>query len=93
MTELHLAEQVALVTGSGRGIGRRIALALAEHGADVVINDVVEENARAAAAQVEELGREAMVAIADITSETQVQEMVESVMARFGRIDILVNNA
>jgi len=93
VTELHLAEQVALVTGSGRGIGRRIALALAEHGADVVINDVVEENARAAAAQVEELGREAMVAIADITSETQVQEMVESVMARFGRIDILVNNA
>ncbi len=90
---MHLAEQVALVTGAGRGIGRTIALALAEHGADVVINDVVEENARTAAAQVEELGREAMVAIADVTSETQVQEMVESVMARFGRIDILVNNA
>jgi 3-oxoacyl-[acyl-carrier protein] reductase len=90
---LHLAEQVSLVTGSGRGIGLTIALALAEHGANVVINDVVEENARAAAAQVQKLGREAMVALADVTSKTEVQEMVESVMARFGRIDILVNNA
>ncbi len=90
---MHLAEQVALVTGSGRGIGRAIALVLAEQGADLVINDVVAESAQAVAAEIERLGRQAIPMVADVTEESDVQSMVEAVLERFERIDILVNNA
>ena len=90
---MDLANQVALVTGSGRGIGRAIVLGLAEQGANVVVNDVVAERAQAVAAEIEALGREAMAVTADVTDEAAVQEMIDSVLGRFGRIDILVNNA
>ncbi len=90
---MHLEKQVALVTGCGRGIGQAIALALAEHGANVVVNDVVEESAELVAAQIEEMGVAAMPVVADITSEDAVKKMVTAVMDRFGHIDILVNNA
>ncbi|MCK4324037.1 MAG: SDR family NAD(P)-dependent oxidoreductase, partial [Armatimonadetes bacterium] len=90
---MHLEDQVALVTGCGRGIGRAIALALAEHGANVVVNDVVEENAEQVAAEIEGMGVAAMPVVADITSEDAVKKMVTAVMDRFGQIDILVNNA
>jgi len=90
---LHLKDQVALVTGSGRGIGQAIALALAEHGANVVVNDVVEGSAEQVAAQIEEKGVAAVPVVADITSEDEVKAMVAAVTDRFGQIDILVNNA
>ena len=90
---MHLEDQVALITGSGRGIGQAIALALAEHGANVVVNDVVEESAEQVAAQIEEMGVAAMPVVADITSEDAVKKMVTAVMDGFGQIDILVNNA
>jgi len=90
---LYLEDQVALVTGSGRGIGRAIALALAKHGADVVVNDVVEESAQQVAVEIEAMGVAAMPVVADITSEDEVKAMVTAVMDRFGQIDILVNNA
>ena len=90
---MHLKDQVALVTGSGRGIGQAIALALAEHGGNVVVNDVVEESAEQVAAQIEEMGVAGMPVVADITSEDEVREMVTAVMERFGQLDILVNNA
>jgi len=90
---LQLEGQVALVTGSGRGIGRAIALALAEHGANVVVNDVMAESAQQVAAEIEARGVAAMSAVADITSEDEVKAMVTAVMDRFGQIDILVNNA
>ncbi len=90
---MHLKDQVALVTGSGRGIGQAIALALAEHGANVVVNDVVEESAEQVAAQIEEMGVAAMPVVADITCEDEVKAMFTAVMDRFDQIDILVNNA
>ena len=90
---MHLKDQVALVTGSGRGIGQAIALALAENGANVVVNDVVEESARQVAAQIEEMGVAAMAVVANITCEDEVKAMVTAAMDRFGQIDILVNNA
>jgi len=90
---LHLKDQVALVTGSGRGIGQAIALALAEHGAGVVVNDVVEESAKQVAVQIEAMDVAAMPVVADITCEDAVKAMVTAVMDRFGQIDILVNNA
>jgi len=90
---LPLSGQVALVTGSGRGIGQAIALALAEQGANLVINDVDLESAQATAAEIERRGREAMVHGASVVEETQVEEMVEAALARWGRVDVLVNNA
>jgi len=93
VSRLQLEGQVALVTGSGRGIGRAIALALAEHGANVVVNDVMAESAQQVAAEIEARGVAAMSAVADITSEDEVKAMVTAVMDRFGQIDILVNNA
>ena len=82
-----------MVTGSGQGIGRAIAVALAEHGANVVVNDVVEESAQQVATEIDERGVAAMPVVADITSEDAVKAMVTAVMDRFGQIDILVNNA
>lgn len=90
---MPLTDQVALVTGSGRGIGRAIALALAEEGAHLVINDVDAASAEETAGEVRARGREALVQTADIVDEAQVEAMVEAVMERFGRLDILVNNA
>ncbi len=90
----RLDGRVALVTGAGRGFGRAIALALGREGADVVVN----YNASAAAAKevVAELaaaGRRAEGVQADVAREDQVRAMVERVLARFGRLDVLVNNA
>ncbi len=90
---MNLDGQVAIITGAGGGIGAEIARTLAGAGANIVVNDVVEDAAQAVADEVEQLGREALVNTADITDEAQVQEMVDEVMEAFGRIDILVNNA
>jgi len=86
--------KVALVTGSGRNIGRATILQLAAEGADVVVNarsnqaeaDAVAEEARA-------LGVKAMAILADVSKKEQVDSMVSMAMAEFGKIDILVNNA
>jgi 3-oxoacyl-[acyl-carrier protein] reductase len=89
-----LAGRVALVTGAGRNIGRAIALALAADGARVVVN--VRANraeAEAVATAIGRAGGEALVALADVTRVYAVEAMVEAAIARFGRIDILVNNA
>jgi 3-oxoacyl-[acyl-carrier protein] reductase len=93
--ELGLKDKVALVTGAGNrvGFGRGIALILAEHGCDVVVNDVNLEGARQTAAEVEDLGRRALVIKADVTKSAEVKAMVKQALDKFGRIDILVNNA
>lgn len=86
--------KVALVTGSSRGIGRGIALALAEAGADVVVNCM--GNVAAAeevAEKVRGFGRKALILKGDVSDAAQVQEMFGKIMAEFGRLDILVNNA
>jgi 3-oxoacyl-[acyl-carrier protein] reductase len=86
--------QVALVTGSVRRIGRATALAFARAGAAVVINArSSRDEAEATAREVEALGVPAMVHLADVTDEQAVAAMVEAVTGRFGRLDILVNNA
>ncbi len=90
---MPITDQVALVTGSGRGIGRAIALALAEQGAHLVINDVDAVSAEETAAEVQARGRQALVQTADIVDEAQVEATVDAAMERFGRLDILVNNA
>jgi 3-oxoacyl-[acyl-carrier protein] reductase len=89
-----LAGKVALITGAARRIGRASALALAGEGAAVVVNTrSARAEAATVAAEIEALGGQALVQIADVTDEAAVQAMVEAALARFGRLDILINNA
>ena len=90
---ISLGGKIALVTGAGRGIGRAIAIVLAKAGADVMVNDLKAESCKETAASIEELGRRAIIAEGDISSESDVRSIVEKGIAHFGRIDILVNNA
>ncbi len=89
-----LAGQKALVTGANSGIGRGVAIALGQAGADVIVNYVTDDDA--AGAVVKEIragGSDAHAIKADVSSETQVAAMFAEMMSRFGTIDILVNNA
>ncbi len=91
---MKLTDQVAIVTGASRGIGREIAILFAEQGCDVAINYRGDEaGALETAAAVEQLGRKAMLVKADVASFEQCGNMVDAVIDRFGKIDILVNNA
>jgi 3-oxoacyl-[acyl-carrier protein] reductase len=91
---MRLQGRVALVTGGSRGIGRAIALALAEEGADVVVNYASAEGpAREVAAAIEARGRACLLHRADVACYDQVLQMRDAVLARFARLDILVNNA
>ena len=86
--------KVALVTGSGRGIGKAIALKLAENGATLVINDVGDSApAEQTVAEIKNLNRQAIVVMADVSSSAYVTKMVETAIATYGKVDILVNNA
>lgn len=88
-----LADQVAVVTGSGRGIGRAISHALAKEGAKVVISDINEELCKQTAADFEKDGFDAIAVPCNVTDSASVAKMVEAIVAKWGRIDILVNNA
>lgn len=93
---MRLAGKVALVTGAGheRGIGRGIAIALAEEGADVAVNDVAfDEMGEELAQQIEGLGRRAGFYRADVSRRAEVDELVASVERDFGRLDIACSNA
>lgn len=88
-----LTDKVALITGSGRGIGRSIAEALLAAGAKVVINDINEETCQKTANELKEAGGETLGVVCDVTNTDSIQTMVDKVMEEWGRIDILVNNA
>lgn len=88
-----LAGKVAVVTGAGRGIGRSIALMLAERGADVVISDIQMENALQVVEEIKALGRQSIAIKADVANEEEVENMVKACVDKFGKLDILVNNA
>ncbi len=91
---MRLEGKSAIVTGSGRGIGRAVAIKFAQEGADVVVNytqrpDTANETAR----EIEKLGRQAVVVKADVSKKEDVDNMVKTALEGLGKIDILVNNA
>jgi NAD(P)-dependent dehydrogenase (short-subunit alcohol dehydrogenase family) len=95
---IRLDGQVAIVTGAGQGLGRTHALALAERGAKVVVNDLGDDsgmsaNADAVVAEIEAAGGEAISHGANVADYAQVEDMVKQTMDKWGRIDILINNA
>lgn len=85
--------KVALVTGSGRGLGKAIALKLASEGIDIVVNDMDARTAMETADEIRALGRKVLVSGANVADAVQVEEMFEDINECFGRLDILVNNA
>jgi NAD(P)-dependent dehydrogenase (short-subunit alcohol dehydrogenase family) len=87
------AGKIVIVTGAGQGIGRGVALRFALEGAHVVVAEYNRDNAESVAAELSGLGPEALAWPIDIGDRAQIEAMVAAVVARFGRIDALVNNA
>ena len=84
---------VAVVTGGGSGVGRAASLAFAREGAKVAIVDVNEDGAKQVAQETEQAGGEAVAIRTDVAAASNVEQMVEQVVARYGKVDILFNNA
>lgn len=92
--DMPLLNQVALVTGSGKRLGREVALGLAERGADLVIHYRSSgDDAQNVVGEVEKLGRRAMGIAADLDQVSQIRHLFDAVTSQFGRLDILVNSA
>jgi 3-oxoacyl-[acyl-carrier protein] reductase len=89
----QLTNQIAVVTGAGRGIGRAIALKLAAHGADIVAVDLKTEFVQETVDEVRKLGRKAWLAAANVSDAAGVEAAVEQILKEAGQVDILVNNA
>lgn len=93
LSKFSVEDRVAIVTGSGRGLGKGIALGLAEAGADIVVAARTVAEIEETAAEIRERGRKALIVPADVRENDQVENMVQKTLEEFGRIDILVNNA
>jgi 7-alpha-hydroxysteroid dehydrogenase len=93
LDRFKLTDRAALVTGAGRGIGRAIALAFAEAGADVVCAARTVDQLEATAAEVRARGRRALVIRCDVTARAQLESLVAAALDGLGRLDVLVNNA
>ena len=91
--DLGLKGKVALVTGSGEGIGRKTLLTFAQEGADVVVNDLVAAKVEKVAEEAKAFGVKVRGQVADVTNQDQVNNMVKEIISEMGKIDILVNNA
>jgi len=90
---MNLTGKIALVTGAAQGIGRDIALALAVDGADVAICDINLEAAQKTAMDIESHGRKSLALKADVAASNEVTAIFEQIISKFGKIDLLVNNA
>lgn len=93
MASFDLSGRVAIVTGGARGLGRQMALALAEAGADVAICDLLATEGEATRGELAALGRRAMIGRVDVTKVDEIQAFIDAVVADLGKVDILVNNA
>jgi NAD(P)-dependent dehydrogenase (short-subunit alcohol dehydrogenase family) len=88
-----LKGKVSIVTGAGRGLGKAMALGLAKAGSDMVVVARTQEAVDSTAKEIEGMGQKALAVKADITRSDDISKMVEKVIAEFGKIDVLVNNA
>lgn len=93
LPSFRLEKKMALVTGAGRGIGKALAIGLAEAGADVALLARTESDLEQTAGEIRALGRQAFPFAADVRSREQIEKAVSSLIEQTGRIDILVNNA
>jgi NAD(P)-dependent dehydrogenase (short-subunit alcohol dehydrogenase family) len=93
LDQFSLAGQVGIVTGGGQGLGWAFCQAFAEAGADLVIAEINAETGEAAAARVRAMGREALFVQTDVRQKEQVDAMTAQALAKFGKIDFLMNNA
>lgn len=90
---MNLENKVAIVTGAGRGIGKAIALSLANEGASLIVSARTQSEIDAVALEIEKVGSKALAVQADISQERDVQNLVSKTTEKFGTIDILINNA
>ncbi len=90
---MRLQDKVAIITGAGQGIGRAYAQRFAQEGAAVVVAEINEENGRRTAEEVKKLGKPSLYLKTDVSNEASTKEMAAKAAERFGRIDILINNA
>jgi NAD(P)-dependent dehydrogenase (short-subunit alcohol dehydrogenase family) len=90
---MRLNDRIALITGGGSGIGRAIALLFAQEGGQVVVADLRDERAQETAEQIQRAGGTALAIAADVAQRNAVNQMVQRARERFGRVDVLVNNA
>jgi meso-butanediol dehydrogenase/(S,S)-butanediol dehydrogenase/diacetyl reductase len=93
MADKKIAGKIAIVTGSGRGIGKGIAMRLASDGATVVVADVLLDNAKNVVAEIEAAGGKGLAMQVDVTKQAEVDAMVEKTVAELGKLDIMVANA
>lgn len=93
MYEKQFEDKVALVTGSGRGIGKACLMTFVKRGAKAVVADIDEENGKAVAEEIREMGSEAIFLKTDVSDPESVKKMVEDTVEAFGRLDYAVNNA
>jgi NAD(P)-dependent dehydrogenase (short-subunit alcohol dehydrogenase family) len=93
LEKFSLEGQVGIVTGGGQGLGRTFCHAFAEAGADIVVAEINPETGPGVAAEVSRLGRRSAFVQTDVSNQTSVQHMVDEVLAQFGKIDFLMNNA
>jgi NAD(P)-dependent dehydrogenase (short-subunit alcohol dehydrogenase family) len=90
---MKLRDQVSIITGGGRGLGREIALAFAREGARIVVCGTTEAALKETVAEIQSLGRPSLAVLADVADESSVARLVELTLAEFGTVDVLVNNA
>lgn len=90
---MRLKNKIAIITGSGRGIGKAIVLEMAKQGANVIISDINLEECQKVCKEVEKIGSKALAVKCDVSNEKEVKDLIKKTINKFGRIDILVNNA
>jgi 3-oxoacyl-[acyl-carrier protein] reductase len=91
--ELKLTGKVALVTGGAQGIGKEVALLLARNGANIIVSDINLEKAEETSKEIELIGPKTMAIKVDVANSKEVERMMEAIIEKFGKIDILINNA